>query len=741
MDVGKTIAGIQKYHSYAFFETKLNSKASYLLYNMTGKKKSELKLLIFFMSVLLLTSDCFAQSRAHEKSRFAIINPFYDSQNSSPKSNIIKETATWIYGAGELESWRLQLLRRRKDSAKLMVGYPGSFYTPSDKGSFRLDVKKALALHSISFITNGSGALYINDILVGSFRQSPLAQKIVFNKKLPVKKIQFDIVAHNEPPALLIESASEISTFNKNWQWKAIEEWEVAYHYPQNVNHVPPHQLEDPRVPVAANVSKDGLYDFGKELFGYLVIKNKNLPAVTIGESQREAMDTSNAVKEQPLTLEKISQQEWRTKNPVAFRYVYVVKPVENIYCEAIVRPAIYSGAFACSDSTVTRIYMNSAYTLRLCMHDFLLDGMKRDRLPWAGDLVMSMMTDAYSFADAELARRSLVALGKARIREKNINGIIDYSLWWIIAQDNYQLYFDYSVHLLHEWNKIKEALSTLETRCDTNGFLQVKKEDWLFIDWVDEDKWTALQILWWWAQNSGVKLANRMSDFETANYWNAKAEKLKKNLVNAVWDKKEKVWFSAKDSVYNKTRHPNFLSVLSGITDPVTNHGIKSLLENESVKPVGTPYMAGFEAMAIAQLGDIDYMLSYIKKYWGGMLNKGATTFWEAYDHNQTEQSQYAFYDRPYGKSLCHAWSASPAMILPAQLFGLKPLEDGWTRFTIQPNIGWLKWASVCVPVKNGNIIIDIENKNITISIPQGTTLTWKSKTFAGPQILKTNL
>lgn len=179
----------------------------------------------------------------------------------------------------------------------------------------------------------------------------------------------------------------------------------------------------------------------------------------------------------------------------------------------------------------------------------------------------------------------------------------------------------------------------------------------------------------------------------------------------------------------------------MSGLTTLNQNTGIKALLENNSIKPVGTPYMAGFEVMALAQLGNTDYMLKHVNDYWGGMLNKGATTFWEAYDPKETYEKQYSYYGRPYAKSLCHAWSAGPAAFLPAELFGLKPIEDGWKRFTLHPNLGHLEWASVCLPTKYGNIIVDIENGNIQIAIPKGTTLEWKGNLIEGAHILKDKL
>lgn len=182
-------------------------------------------------------------------------------------------------------------------------------------------------------------------------------------------------------------------------------------------------------------------------------------------------------------------------------------------------------------------------------------------------------------------------------------------------------------------------------------------------------------------------------------------------------------------------------MAIVSGLT-PSDQYGrIKALLENTAIQPVGSPYMAGFEVMALGKLGNTDYMQKHVNEYWGGMLKRGATTFWEAYDPEETYEKQYSFYGRPYGKSLCHAWSAGPAAFLPSELFGLKPIEDGWKRFSLHPNLGHLDWATVCLPTKFGNIVVNIDHDDIQISIPEGTTLEWKGNSIAGPRIFMDKL
>ena len=95
-------------------------------------------IVLFYISIV----GILAQSKAHDHSRFAIIDPTYNSNVKIPKSNLNEIASSWIYGASELECWRLQLLQQRKDSAGLNVGYPGVFHQPFTKGSFRLNLKE-----------------------------------------------------------------------------------------------------------------------------------------------------------------------------------------------------------------------------------------------------------------------------------------------------------------------------------------------------------------------------------------------------------------------------------------------------------------------------------------------------------------------------------------------------------------------------------------------------------------------
>ncbi|MBN2043915.1 MAG: hypothetical protein JW757_02745, partial [Anaerolineales bacterium] len=64
------------------------------------------------------------------------------------------------------------------------------------------------------------------------------------------------------------------------------------------------------------------------------------------------------------------------------------------------------------------------------------------------------------------------------------------------------------------------------------------------------------------------------------------------------------------------------------------------------------------------------------------------------------------------YETSLCHGWSAGPAVWLHQAVLGVKPGNPGFTRFHFQPNLGGLNWAEGDVPTPHGTIHVRLESR-----------------------------
>ena len=99
-------------------------------------------------------------------------------------------------------------------------------------------------------------------------------------------------------------------------------------------------------------------------------------------------------------------------------------------------------------------------------------------------------------------------------VSESHVNGIVDYSFWFVITHWLYQLYFENIIFLQSEWEWIELRLRNLIVwgSDQEHGWFLFKEDDWVFIDWTaDKEKNAAVQILWWWSLECGISLTEKM--------------------------------------------------------------------------------------------------------------------------------------------------------------------------------------------------------------------------------------
>jgi hypothetical protein len=77
--------------------------------------------------------------------------------------------------------------------------------------------------------------------------------------------------------------------------------------------------------------------------------------------------------------------------------------------------------------------------------------------------------------------------------------------------------------------------------------------------------------------------------------------------------------------------------------------------------------------------------------------------------------------YGRPYGKSLCHAWGASPIYLLGKYYLGVRPTLPGYEEYEIRPALGDLEWMEGSVPTPHGMIHIRMDRHRVTVKADEG--------------------
>ena len=586
-----------------------------------------------------LERDSFLMEGRIRMSEFERIDPVFSTEKYVPP--LIK-SKRWLYPTGEYEAFMLGKMQRDVKYLKLKVGYPGFFRPPSATAWFRhKDPNVKYETNGFSVITKESDGIEIRITV-------------------PDTAIEAPSLASDAQDWL---ASSDGVSFSK------------AVVGPQPSGEELP-RVELPLIPVNGY---NGLYDVGREVLAELIFESDDTPpSFTVGESKYETLNVTEETQEQTFETEKDEKGIWKTPLPLAFRYILLKDNTPLPKVKAVYTPLIYRHTYDFADNELNRIWKASAYTLRLCIMTFQIDGVKRDRLPWGGDLALSLLANVYSFYEPEPIKRTLTVLLRDGVKYSQVNGILDYSLWCVISHGVFFKHFHDIDFLKENWSAILNVLDWYEARSQADGgfikpVLFKKKHgvtvqaDWCFIDWVEVDKTTALHMLYHWALTTASKLAEIVGDGQSKERFTAAARKLKAQINDAAFDANKGLY---RGDISNQAspaeRHPNFLAILSGVAEKSMEESIAKGLLGTEMKESGTPYMISMELIALHKLGHDKEALAKLRKVWGGMLKLGATTFLEGYSETFDEKSACVFYERPFAMSFCHAWSAAPCALLP---------------------------------------------------------------------------
>lgn len=286
-----------------------------------------------------------------------------------------------------------------------------------------------------------------------------------------------------------------------------------------------------------------------------------------------------------------------------------------------------------------------------------------------------------------------------------HINTIVDYSLLWIQGvKAHFDAYGD-NTFLELIYPKMQSLMEFCQSRTEEHGFLIGMERDWTFIDWADLDKEGPLgaeQMLFadCWRVMSDVseKLGRQRETRLYRDRWRLLCQKIDQYY----WDSDQGAYIDSFVSQnHHLSRHTNLFAILFGIADEERQGSIfRNVIENDAVPPITTPYFQFFALDALGQAGRLDTVLDSIRSYWGGMLKRGAVTFWEEFDPDVPETEQYDMYGDKFGKSLCHAWSASPIYLISRYFVGLRLSETEETDFILSPHLEYFQTLDCTLPV-----------------------------------------
>ncbi|MBR0191066.1 MAG: hypothetical protein IJQ31_03260 [Thermoguttaceae bacterium] len=638
-------------------------------------------------------------------------------------SNALAEEGVWIRYPGDYEMW----LGSDVQSRRIEHGTPCGVFWPEYSHWPQVTFEKEVNLEKPERIrVEACGDAYI---------QSP---GMVFTDAegyatIPAGNYTIQIRVKNavKPPALKIGGPT-VKT-DKSWRvrWCPMESCQVATD--ENDCRMAYETVE----PVKTEPDGKGglIADFGRESMGILdyVVEGSGSFRIIYAESEEEAKaGTAADVWEEFNIPEENQESSHRTPFAMALRFVRFEVLSGNLKIKSVkllreYLPIPYRGAFRCNDEEINRIWDVAAYTLHLTTREFFLDGIKRDRWVWSGDTRQSVNMAAYLFADNPVTRRTLTLLGGKDPIGAHVNTILDYTFFWIIAVDEYYMYSGDTEFVKQIWPRVKAYADWSLSRTDKDSFAVGRPGDWVFIDWapgpmsLHGGAVSFQQVLFAESLRIAAQMAEVAGDEAKAKEYGKKSAELRAKIMPTFWNDERKALMHFKpengEPAKELTRYANIFGIFLGYFDDAQKEAVvRNVLDNPDVMGIKTPYWQYYELESLCAIGRQETVLKRIKDYWGGMLKLGATSFWEEYDPRVEGVQHYAMYGRPFGKSLCHAWGASPVYLLPRYFLGVKPTKPGWEEYEVRPNLGGLEWMEGTIPTPFGEIRVKVHGNKIEV-------------------------
>ncbi|MEI8272828.1 MAG: alpha-L-rhamnosidase C-terminal domain-containing protein [Paludibacter sp.] len=472
------------------------------------------------------------------------------------------------------------------------------------------------------------------------------------------------------------------------------------------------------------------LLDFGKEIHGGIqvvtgmhAVQAPVKVRITLGESVSEAMSSvdhssatnDHAIREYEVSLPWLGSIEIGNSG---FRFAKVELLENNrelklkeVRAIAVQRDIPWLGSFKSNDERLNKIWQTGAYTVYLNMQNFLWDGIKRDRLVWVGDMHPEIMTMLSVFGYNEVVPKSLDLIRDITKLPDYMNGISSYSMWWILIQ--YQWYMNNGDinYLGKNQNYIYATLDLLAKKIGADG--KENLDGMRFLDWPtspnNEAIHSGLQSMMIMTFDAGRKIARALNNKEKEIQFSQTVQLLKKHIPDP-----------------NNNKSGAALLALSGLEDAKKiNQDYLSVNPTDGISTFYGYYVLQARAMA----GDYDGAIDLIRKYWGGMIELGATTFWEDFDLKWLENAGRIDEITPTGKvdvhsqygnycykglrnSFCHGWASGPTAWLSQHVLGITVLEAGCRKVKIEPHLGDLKWVEGTYPTPYGVISVRHEQQ-----------------------------
>ncbi len=409
--------------------------------------------------------------------------------------------ARWIWFPGQLAAYRHSRRVRLAMERCQYVGYPANFRQPQTEVYFRksgtaerdISLQWTAPVSRVRATIGGRGGDITKREGVLRKGESGIEVHIDFSQGLPCFLMEGDEFSTG--------SGWEASLDGDRWVPAETGTWSYPQHPPDGDQEItvslPVQRVVKPEQAVRETyLARRGsplILDFRETELGNLRFRMRGEGDLTVqvGESVAEVLDADVRDFEQyPLPALQLDR-EWRTvqlpQRAVRFASFTTTgrADLSELRFDARLWPTQQRGSFESSDPELNAIWTTAVATLRSNMHDFYLDGIRRDGLLWHdGPLTL----DAYErvFFDADLSRQTLIAETMPQHPSIRDVGIIDSPMYDVIGfHREFLVRGDPSFSRMFR-DRIEEIIEFYKSLQNERGFVDATKVEpyGFFPDW-----------------------------------------------------------------------------------------------------------------------------------------------------------------------------------------------------------------------------------------------------------------
>jgi hypothetical protein len=425
--------------------------------------------------------------------------------------------------------------------------------------------------------------------------------------------------------------------------------------------------------------------------------------------------------------------------------------------------PSDYQGYFESSSGAFNTMYYDGAYTEQTDMQPAgtngatqpsVLDGAKRDRAIWSGDLGIEGqgIADTLGTKGNDYVKQSLLTLITSSPQGGGLNGDTlfrtgpysnSYSSWTLDASTEYYRNTGDAAFAQQVLPSLEGQLSYDATLTDGSGLIVTGANisttnggyDWDFYDGAKTGVVTAYNALYYRALQDVAYIEAGLGSTAKAAAYNRTAGQVRDAINAHLLNPSTGTYYLSESDHATLAQDGNALAVLFGIA-PATDvprilNSMKSLWGPHGSEPYSgttysnliSPFITAFEVEADYLAGDTSDAERLLSLTWDQMIDPRSPfytgTMWENIGPDGTATEART--------SLAHGWASGPTPIMISDVLGVQPVAPGYRTFTVDPHPGTLRWAQGAVPTPYGQITVRWEcngpRLSVTVTVPPQAT------------------